>query len=327
MSEAKTYVFGENQCSGSLVSMLAPLLSQRGVDPGLLALLRNNNGDGWGNQSWWVIILLFMLWGRNGWGGNEGNTGGLANMLNNDTGREMIMSAIQGNATAISQLATSLNCDTNAIQQAINGIQSSVCQVGNQVGMSGQQVINAIQQGNMTIASQLANCCCDIRESVTKMGYENQLATANQTSALNASIQNVGNRVERGFCDTAYETQAQTCAIQNAIRDYGTANTNAIVAKLDQMQTTALQDKIDALREANSDYKSQVMFNHTVNQYVAPINAALAGLTKEVSDIQCKLPQTVTLPYSCATAVPTCGLYNGLYGGLFGGYPGTGYFG
>jgi hypothetical protein len=50
-----------------------------------------------------------------------------------------------------------------------------------------------------------------------------------------------------------------------------------------------------------------------INAATTPINAALTGLTKEVADVQCKLPATVTLPYSCATAVPTSLAYN-LYG-------------
>jgi hypothetical protein len=42
-------------------------------------------------------------------------------------------------------------------------------------------------------------------------------------------------QVEKGFSNTNYETQAQTCSLQNTIRDTGTTNTNAIIAKLDAM--------------------------------------------------------------------------------------------
>jgi hypothetical protein len=41
--------------------------------------------------------------------------------------------------------------------------------------------------------------------------------------------------------------------LANTIRDTGTANTNAIIAKLDAMQNQQLLDKIDALRERNSE--------------------------------------------------------------------------
>ena len=91
----------------------------------------------------------------------------------------MLLQAINGNGNAISQLASTLNCDINAVQTAINSVQSQIQSVGNQVGMSGQQIINAIQAGNCQIASQLASCCCDVRETITKQGYDNQLATLN----------------------------------------------------------------------------------------------------------------------------------------------------
>jgi hypothetical protein len=50
----------------------------------------------------------------------------------------MIMAAIQGNATAISQLASTVGCDISAVQSALTSIQGSICQLGNTVGLSGQ---------------------------------------------------------------------------------------------------------------------------------------------------------------------------------------------
>ena len=29
----------------------------------------NRNGMGWGDESWWIIILLLFGWGRGGFGG------------------------------------------------------------------------------------------------------------------------------------------------------------------------------------------------------------------------------------------------------------------
>lgn len=100
----------------------------------------------------------------------------------------MLLQAINGNGNAISQLATTLNCDINAVQSAINSVQSQIQSVGNQIGMSGQQVINAIQAGNCQIASQIASCCCDVRTAIERQGYEGQLATLNQTNTLGSKI-------------------------------------------------------------------------------------------------------------------------------------------
>lgn len=304
MSETKTYVFGnDGQCGGGMMSLLAPLLQRNGLDPNLL-LAMNKNGNGWGDGSgfMWVIFLFFLMgWGGNGWGGFGGNgRGAIANEINNDYGRSLLMDAIGGNRNALSNLATQLNCTEGQIQSAISALTSQVQSVGNQVGMSGMQTINALQQGNMQIAQHLANCCC-----------ENRLATCQQTNTLQAAINNVATGQERGFANVAYETQRQTCDLHNAIKD----STQTIVNGQQQAVMREMQNKIDSLREENSTFKSSAMTSQIVGQALAPVNAVLAGLQKEVAGIKCKLPETVTLNYSQATAVPNCvAAQMGLYG-------------
>lgn len=286
-----------------MLGLLAPLLQKQGVDPNVLLAMKGNNGFG-GEGGWfmWVIFLFFLMgWGGNGWGGFGNNgRGGLANEINNDNGRALLMDAIGGNRNALSNLATQLNCTEGQIQNAISALTSQVQSVGNQVGMSGMQTINALQQGNMQIAQQIANCCC-----------ENRLAICQQTGTLQNAINNVAVGQERGFSNVAYETQRQTCDLHNAIKD--------ATAELKAGQTAAefrdMQDKIDHLREENGNYKSSAMMSQIVGQSLAPVNAALAGLQSEVNAIKCAQPNTVTVPYQPFQAVPNCVTAQyGLYG-------------
>ena len=286
-----------------MLGLLAPLLQKQGVDPNVLLAMKGNNGMcGEGGWFMWVIFLFFLMgWGGNGWGGFGNNgRGGLANEINNDYGRSLLMDAIGGNRNALSNLATQLNCTEGQIQNAISALTSQVQNVGNQVGMSGMQTINALQQGNMQIAQQIANCCC-----------ENRLAICQQTGTLQNAINNVATGQERGFSNVAYETQRQTCDLHNAIKE-ATAELKAGQAAAEFRD---MQDKIEHLREENGTYKSSAMMSQIVGQAVAPINAVLAGLQNEVAGIKCKLPETVTLNYSQATAVPNCvAAQMGLYG-------------
>ena len=309
MSHSKVFMFPENGTNNNgLVSMLAPLLQQRGVDPNVLLAMKNNSGFG-GEGGWfmWVIFLFFLMgWGGNGWNGfgNRGNGqvgADLGNLINNDSGRELLMQAIQGNGNAISQLATTLNCTLGDIQSAINGVMSHIQGVGNQVGMSSQQIINAIQAGNSQIASRLADCCC-----------ENRLATCQQTNTLQNAINTVATGQERGFSSIAYETQRQTCDIRDSIK----SATDSILAGQRDAEMREMQSKIDALREANSQKdvvinngQQTAIFNQMIQSATAPLAGALATLQNDVNGVKCKLPETVTLPYSCATAVPTNLLY------------------
>lgn len=203
MSESKTVIYSPDSGmagGNGMMAMLAPLLQQKGIDPNLLVAMNGKNGgNGWGNGSdfLWIIFLFFLfpLLGRGGWGngfggGNEGGCpsgAGLANLINNDNGRELLMSAIQGNGQAINNLATNLNCSVGQIQQAINGVSAKVAEVGCQVGLSSQQIINAIQAGNDSIASQMAQCCCDVKGAIQQQGYENRIATINQTDDLKSN--------------------------------------------------------------------------------------------------------------------------------------------
>ena len=272
--EAKTYVFDS---------------ARNSMDPTTLLAMMNNNGFGGGNWMW--IIFLFFLYG---WGGNGffGNRGGLGAEINGDYGRTLLLQAINGNGNAIGQLATTLNCDINTVQTALNALQTSIQSVGNQVGMSGMQTINAIQAGNQQLAAQLAQCCCDNKLLLTTQSYENRIANAEQTSLLGSKIDFNGANITNKIAD-------QTALLND---------------KFCQLEMREMQNKIDALREERSSLMATISNEHqtaAIQNYVASVVSPIAA---KVNSIEGRLPQTVTLPYSCATAVPTSAVYSGFYG-------------
>lgn len=243
----------------------------------------------------WIIFLFFLfpLFGRNGWGnnGDGGNGGGFAgagipNLINNDAGRELLMSAIQGNGQAINNLATNLNCSIGQVQNAINGVMSQVQQVGNQVGQSSMQIINAIQQGNCQIAQQIASCCC-----------ENRLAICEQTHTLQNAINGVAIGQERGFSSLGYATSQQTCEITKSISD----STEKILAGQRAAEMREMQNKIDHLREENGTFKSSAMTSQIVAQATAPLGAALSDLSSRLAKIECAQMPTFPMPYCPAS--------------------------
>ena len=306
-------------------------------DLATIALLGNGGGFGgngmWNNPFMYLVWLYMMRWMN---GGDWGNNGGCYNALEASTQRQiqtlsdqmqdnhtsdLLMQAIQGNNNAIQEAATRLGCDVNAIASAIQGVRSDIASVGNQLGFSSERIINAVNQGDCGVIQALKDCCCETQKSILTNNYENRIAINGATATLKDSVNYVGLQVEKGFANTNYETQAQTCALQNTIRDAGTSNTNAIIAKLDAMQNQQLLDKIDALREKNSEQavvinnaQQSAAFNQMLNSYTAPIASAVNTLQTELASVKCRLPETVTLPYSCATAVPSSLFYNGAVG-------------
>lgn len=280
----KTYVFGQDSSFGML-GMLAPLLQQRGIDPSVLACMKNNNGFGEGGWFMWIIFLFFLMgWGGNGWNNRNGSQSDwLASQLNNDYGRDVLLQAVNGNGNAISQLATTLNCDINSVQAALNNISSAV-------GMNGQQIINSIQMGNNQLASQLAQCCCDNKLLATQQGYENRIAMQEQSCMLGGKIDNSTNVIS-----------AQIAAQTNFLSD-----------KFCDLEKREMQSKIDSLREERSTLLSNIsnaQQTAAIQQYVANIVAPIAA---DVNAIKAAQPPTVAVPYPQLTAVPTvyaAGLY------------------
>ena len=123
----------------------------------------NNNG-----LLWIFLLLLFGGWSGNGWNRNsnpatdvavgEAVQKAVAEARADGLSDQVIVDAVKGNGAAINQLATTLNCDINSIKNTLCALDKSILQVGNQLGMSTQQIINAVQAGNCEITRAIENC-------------------------------------------------------------------------------------------------------------------------------------------------------------------------
>lgn len=256
----KTYVFdngGDGCGSGGMMGLIASLCQNRGLDPNMVAAMMNNrnNGDGFGNSAWWIIILLIFGWGGfgNGFGGGFGGRGtvqGLAdlgNIVNNDAGRELLMQAIQGNGNAISQLASTLHCDQNALSGAIQNLSTQMCQLGNTLGLGQRDIIQQMLMGHQGIITQVCNCCCDLRAQIADFKGDLALQMCQQTNTLQSTINTLSTGVERGFAATNYAFADQTCQLKNEI--------NALKQYVgDQF----CQDRMEQMRRENQNLRDQV---------------------------------------------------------------------
>lgn len=121
-----------------------------------------------------------------------------------------------------------------------------------EVGMTSQQVVNAIQAGNASLAAQMQSCCCDIRNSITTSNYENQLQIINQTNALSSQLQSQTNILSAKidaqtqllndrFCQLELREQARIITKQgNEISDLkGRLSTQEILAAIGTKTTSS----------------------------------------------------------------------------------------
>lgn len=301
MSESKIYTIPDGNNS---------------LDPNLMLALSQNGGFGNGNWMWMMFMWILFPWifNGNGFGGGFGNngTGFLANQLNNDAGRDLLLQAINGRADSLGQLANILNTNVSDVQNGVNAIQNAVQTVSAQVGMSREQVINSVQAGNASLSQQLCQCCCD-----------NRLAIANQTNAIQAqsaanhsaaTLQAAQNQAATQLQMAQIESadQLSVCQQTNHLGSQADRNTNTILNAIAGQNTLItkefcdlkereLQNKIDAQGDIITQLRNQISNDKQTLQF----NTALNALDNKIDAMAAKQPNTIPVQWPNVIAANT----------------------
>ena len=254
------------------------------------------NGGFLGGEGIWAFLLFALIFGNGGWGnGNGGFFGGnsfdngyawlsngqkeIMNNTNNGFDTLHLSNQIEGVRDGVYGLSNQMCNSTSDIVSAVNNGFSNA-----EISANSRQIANMNQAFNNQIAdlqafnnlgSQLAQCCCD-----------NRLATC-QTQNI---VQNEANSTRFAGANNTRDI------ITNA-----TANTQAILDKLCQLELDNKQSKIDELERQNlmlSLDKSQTAQNAFIAQ----------GLNNEVDALynrlaNCPVPST---PVYGRTPIFTC---------------------
>ena len=163
---------GKDMTDGFDSGMLAGLLSNKGVDPSILAVLNDRCRDGnWGDGGMLIVLFLILILGFGNGGGFFGNRNGVNDVAGvdrtvvNEANYSRMMDAISAQGTrqemAVNQLANALNCDCNSIKSAL-------CGLDKQLALTNGNVINAIQNVGCQLGQQTAECCCRINSNLDK---------------------------------------------------------------------------------------------------------------------------------------------------------------
>lgn len=218
---------------------LAAALLARGRDNDPATMLAAMNGGmcgGWNNPFAYMMMLgMFRFMYGDGWNnGQNGNVqraeiqsqiDSLRNQMADNHNSDLLMGAIQGNNQDLKTLAANLNCDFNALQSSVCGIQAAIQDVGGKVGFSAERVINAANLGNLNIIQQLKDCCCTTQQNINRMGYENQLGQKDIINAMQQGFCYTNTGLERGFSNLGNLIQSVVCDLKTS----GKENTQRIV--------------------------------------------------------------------------------------------------
>lgn len=149
----------------------------------------NANNGGWGNGAWgaeWLwIIVLFALFGNNGWG--FGGNGGCGNgNMNYELGKVATSNDV---AVGFAQNATLSSLNDLKLGQA--GIQQTLCQGFSGVNTAILQSANTLQNAICQLGYEQQNCCCQTQRAIDGVNYNMAQNTCNITNAINTSTRDI----------------------------------------------------------------------------------------------------------------------------------------
>lgn len=312
MDSQKIYL-GNAGGSSDISAILATALQRNGLDPNVVLSQLGNRGGLFGGNGIEALIALVVIFALVGNNNGNGLFGG-----GNNANTELLSQMIQRNGTDLSQLAQTIGCSTGRIYDAIGDISTQICNLAGQQGMSFQQAINTIQMGHTNILQSICDCCCKTQTAILESNYLTERGFCNTNQILS-----------KGFSDLGYADAQQTCELKGAIAD----STAKILEGQRAAEMREMQDKLDALREKNSQ---QALFINN-SQQTAQFAAMLAPLQADLAELKCN--QVPVKKIACPEQyiplntginatfglVPTgCGYGYG-YGGAYGGYPYPGF--
>lgn len=276
----------------------------------------------------WAYLILLSIFQNGGFGNRFGNgvgngavAGGviasdidaklnaLAGQIQDNQSTNSILSAIQGNSFAQSQLAQDLNVNRNTIVQAVNDVNMAIAQVGASTGLGIAGVQSAISSGNLNIIQSMKDCCCNLRSEVLQQGFNNQLQTLEQTNTLNSNISNQGyenrlanlqqtNTLSSSITNQGYENQIRTINQTQDILTGVRAENTLTRASIDAFRTAWENGRYADLLQQNNALQDKLNLLELKASESAALTAAITPLQAQVNYIAAHQPLTYPCPYT-----------------------------
>lgn len=208
-------------------------------------------GDMFGNGAWWIIILFlfcFNGWG-NGWGnGNGGMNGGVGSEIQRGFDHSSVVQKLDGITQGICDSTYALN---NTMTNGFHGVDSALCNLGNNMQQGFNQTNIALMQGQNALAAQLAQCCCDNREAISAVRYDmatQDCATRNLIQNVARDITDNANQNSRAILDFLTQDKIATLTAENQSLKFAASQSaqNAFITANQEAQTAELIRRLGA---------------------------------------------------------------------------------
>lgn len=233
--------------------MFANMMTPSVADIAAVTDGNRNNSGGWGDGNcWWVLIILFALfgWGRGGWGTNGDNAGsgsscccGAATV--GDIQRGFDNQGVMNKLNGLEQGLCSLGYDQLA---QMNGISNTVMQTGWGIQGAVRDLGVANMQDTNALSRQVADCCCEQR--VGQMQILNQMGT--DTCAVTTAIGQAAQNIIQNDNANYRQLHDEIVAIQMQAKDEKIAEQASLIQSLNQSVSQSNQNQYFAERIENA---------------------------------------------------------------------------
>lgn len=262
-------------CNDAMMGGLLGAMANRDNNPlAMAAMMRDrDDADMWNNPFAYMMMMGVMKWmyGDN-WNNRDNGADvqraeiqsqieSLRNQMADNQNSNLLMGAIQGNGNDLKMLASNLNCDFNALQNSICGIQAGIQQLGGQVGFSAERVINAISQGDLQMTIALKDCCCQTQQNIIRMGYENQIGQKDIVNQMQQGFSYTNTGIERAASNLGFQLQQDKCDVIRA----GENNTQRIIDTLTGHWSQEQANEIQDLKFKNSQLQQNIYLANLMN--------------------------------------------------------------
>lgn len=248
-------------CDAMMGSLLGAMANKKDNDPMAMAAMMNGGMNGqWNNP---FVYLVWMMFANRFFGSDWSNGQNAQNVelqnqiqslrsqISDNQNSALVMDAVKGNNVALSQLASNLNCDYNALNGAICDVRQGIALLAGKTDSNAEKVINAANLGDLNIIQQLKDCCCTTQQNIVKMGYESQLGQKDivntiqtQTLAMQQGHNNITTEILRNLATITAQNQQDKCDILRS----GEMNTQRIVDVLNNHWQSDLQQRYNDAR-------------------------------------------------------------------------------
>lgn len=230
-----------------------------------------------------ILFLIFSMWGMGGMGGFGfgGFGGGLGIdfpwLLNGQNNTDSLVTNGFNNAAVQSTLAgiqSSITSGFGDVQLGIAGVNQAICSTGNGITAAVTGAQNALSQ------QMYANQIADLNRS-----FDAQTASTLGMNAIQGQIAMSASQQAANTADLKYTIASEACAS----RATSTANTQAILDKLCQLELDNAKSQIAAEQRENANLRTELMYARGQASQIEQTAQILQGQNAEVDALYNRL--------------------------------------